>query len=280
MYYVRDDSNWDELEPVLIENVRRDPRWILDLITAHRPYALPVFVNNELFESIVSESIEEQWAAPSLQLVDDLSSILSKTVKNRIKEDINLQRFPRLLAYMVHKVEEVIERLTIETRHEVTHFVETEKKPYSQDHYLFENVAKMRSKYLKDELVKLLKPVPGQLGESIQKDSAVKIVENVFERNQKKSVDQHMAEEMMHVLAAYGKVALKRFCDRVPMVCSDGMLLCFEEKINDELSQVSDRELEKLLTAPSDEQERRQRLKLQLQTLEKGLEVFEDLPFY
>jgi hypothetical protein len=45
------------------------------------------------------------------------------------------------------------------------------------------------------------------------------ILDEVFERHSKKSVEDHMAEEMAIVLEAYGSIATRRVMDRTPMIC-------------------------------------------------------------
>lgn len=257
------------------EDVRADPEWIKELITRNRPYSLPVFVNSELFEMIVSNFIEDQWTEPSLKLVDKLSSLILQTIHSQLSEDNKLQRFPKLLFFLKRKVEDVIDELTSATRKKVLHFIKSEKIPYSQDHYLFENITRMRSKYLKLELQRLIRA--SDKDGNIATKVALQIIQGSFERNQKKSVDDHMAEEMMHVLNAYGKVALKRFCDSIPMLCGEGQLHSFTDRINEVLSMITDEELGKLLSAPPDEQVRRQNLKRKLKTLERGMAAFDEL---
>jgi hypothetical protein len=44
------------------------------------------------------------------------------------------------------------------------------------------------------------------------------ILDGIFDRNQRKSVEDHLGEEMCNSLEAYGKVVMKQFFDEIPMI--------------------------------------------------------------
>jgi hypothetical protein len=75
-----------------------------------------------------------------------------------------------------------------------------EKKPYTQDHYLFENLAKKSNEWLRTQLMVALGfPCPNH---QILSDSVQSTVEAVSTRTRKKSIDTHMTEQMEHALDA------------------------------------------------------------------------------
>jgi hypothetical protein len=73
----------------------------------------------------------------------------------------------------------------------------------------------------------------------------------VFESSKKMSAKEHMAKDMQHALDAYGRVALKRFIDVVPMTCSD-VLHNFPTNFSSSLLQISDQDLDRLISLPHD----------------------------
>ena len=99
---------------------------------------------------------------------------------------------------------------------------------------------------------------------------------NIFQRNQERSVDDHMAEEMQHALNAYGKVALKRFIDTVPMICVEVMQK-FSNSMNHILSDTSDDEIDRFITAPPNTVTKMNKLKRKADTLEKGIVALGEL---
>lgn len=65
---------------------------------------------------------------------------------------------------------------------------------------MFENIKRMRDRSIKDELVRLAR------GGTFTTDAAaVAMIEGVFDRNQKKAIDDHMSEEMMHVMGSMAR---------------------------------------------------------------------------
>jgi len=146
--------------------------------------------------------------------------------------------------------------------------------PYTQNHYLFENVCKLRSQHLKDEVISSLPS--GTSNVSVNPKSLAAIVENVFTRNQERSNDEHMAEEMQHYLNGCGKVALKRFIDSVPMICIE-IMQKFPDRMNNILSKTTDEEIEHIVVNPPNVISRRNTLKRKVDTLEKGIVALHDL---
>jgi len=263
------------LKPFVKENLRRDPEWILTLIKERRPYKLPVFVDTEVFEQIVSDFVDDDWLGPCLELVREYSELLTDTVENVITKDAKVCRFPRLRDFLLHRIEEAAEESIGQAEKEVREFIRREKVPYTQNHYLNENVCRLRFEPLKDALHIALGLDTGSDSDVLKKSSVESIIEGVFDRNQRKSVDEHMAEDMEHALDAYGKVSLKRFIDVVPMICSDAML-GFPSKMNKVLF-VADSDLEKLVCGSRDDVEKRERLKRKIADLDEGLKMFDDL---
>ena len=64
-------------------------------------------------------------------------------------------------------------------------------------------------------------------------------------------MDDHMSEEMQHALDAYGKVAVKRFIDAIPMICIK-IMQSFPERINSALCELMDADIDRLVVAPPD----------------------------
>ena len=117
----------------------------------------------------------------------------------------------------------------------------------------------------------VLASLPQRTGNtSINTTSLASTVRNVFQRNQERSVDDHMAEEMMHALSSYGKVALKRFIDNVPMMCIE-IMQKFADEMNGVLSETADEEIDRVVVAPQNVVAKRNELKRKADTLEKGI---------
>jgi hypothetical protein len=157
-------------------------------------------------------------------------------------------------------------------KEKVVDFIRREKVPYTQNHYLNENLSRVRSKRLEEGLREALSGSDIVIPRSTVNAANT----SVFQQDQKMSVDEHMADDMQHALDAYGKVSLKRFIDVVPMTCGD-VLLDFPDKFNARLLLVSDKELDKLISLLHDVITKRVNLKRKLDDLNEGLKVFNEL---
>jgi hypothetical protein len=168
----------------------------------------------------------------------------------------------------------VVDDLTKEARKRMEEFVSREKVPYTQNHYIFENLCKLRTQRLMDEVLSALPA--GEEDIEVDPAAIAAAVTNIFKRNQECSVDDHMAEEMQHALNSYGKVAIKRFIDAVPMICIE-IMQDFSDRMNAALLNVTDEEIERIVSTPQNIISTRDLLERQMDALEKGLVALRDL---
>eukprot|EP00980_Cylindrotheca_fusiformis_P013650 scaffold3514_cov58-Cylindrotheca_fusiformis.AAC.1 len=277
---VLDSCTCIKLRPIPIDIVRRDPEWIKKLIEENRPYELPIFINTSVFNGIVWNLVRDDWREPSLRLLEHTAGLMEMAADkyiNRIGEIESLEQFRH---FLMSKSSDLVQDLKETAKAKVLGLVDREQKPYTQNHYLFENLAKLQSKRLMDELMTMLGNYEDEDDtedeEIIKQSTVVSIVKNVFERNQASSMDDHMAEAMQHALNAYGKVALKRFIDGVPMICIE-VMQDFPGRINDILSSVLDEEIEKLIVAPPEKVRAMKEYDRKIETLDKSIAAIKEL---
>ena len=280
VYIERDGGHIDELKAFDRKLVHPDPNWISALIQLNRPYELPIFINTDVFKAIVADLIDKEWTPPTMELLNFTTELMDNAVEKFIKQIKTTKSFPLLESYLVSKASEVVGSLKEQVKQKVQDFIKREKVPYTQNHYLFENVCKLRSQRLMDEV---LSSVDGMLddGESrprvtLNPSRLMSSIRNTFERNQKRSVEDHMVEEMQNALNSYGKVALKRFIDNVPMLCIE-IMQKFADEMNNVLSELTDEELNRIVIAPSGVIDRRNKLKRKSDALEQGILALCDL---
>ena len=292
VYIERDGGHIDELKAFDRKLVHPDPNWISALIQLNRPYELPIFINTDVFKAIVADLIDKEWTPPTMELLNFTTELMDNAVEKFIKQIKTTKSFPLLESYLVSKASEVVGSLKEQVKQKVQDFIKREKVPYTQNHYLFENVCKLRSRRLMDEV---LSSVDGMLGDSesrvsfksssnsssgprvtLDPSSLMSSIRNTFERNQKRSVEDHMVEEMQNALNSYGKVALKRFIDNVPMLCIE-IMQKFADEMNNVLSELTDEELNRIVVAPSGVVDRRNKLKRKSDALEQGIIALSEL---
>eukprot|EP00980_Cylindrotheca_fusiformis_P004784 scaffold1027_cov108-Cylindrotheca_fusiformis.AAC.3 len=249
------DDYAEMLAAIPMGAVRRDPGWIRDMIEMDRAYGLPIFANTEVFEGIVATLIDEDWRRPCLDLLDYTSALMKTAADDYVRSIDEIESLPLLRQFLLIASSNVVQELNNEALEKVVGFLYREKTPYTQNADLFENFSRVRSKHLMDELLNKLNGdssaarVSGML--YFKKSDVEDIVKSVFERDQTKPMDDHMAEEIQHALSEYGKIALKRFIDNIPMICIE-ILQEFPKRINAALSNISDEEIDRLLVPPPD----------------------------
>ncbi|KAL7538564.1 LOW QUALITY PROTEIN: hypothetical protein ACHAXR_008639 [Thalassiosira sp. AJA248-18] len=278
VYIELEDGTVDQLYSFELKFARPDPEWLSDLIKQNRPYKLPIFINTSVFDAIVADLIAKDWAQPTMDLLDCTTKLMNHAAEEFIKELKQTASYPSLQNVLVIKASEVVEHLTRDTRGKIEEFVTREQVPYTQNHYLFENVCKLRSQRLMDEVLSVLPqgtPNVNSLASTVTlPTSLASTVKNVF--SETKRVDDHMAEEMQNALNSYGKVALKRFIDNVPMICVE-IMQKFADKMNDILSKTTDEEIERFVVAPPNTVDKINKLKRKGDTLDKGIAALSEL---
>jgi hypothetical protein len=78
---------------------------------------------------------------------------------------------------------------------------------------MFETLQKKRAEVLKQKLLKMV-----GANEIVETSAVITIINSCFEENERISMEDHVAKEMLLVLEAYGKVASKRIIDDVPSI--------------------------------------------------------------
>ncbi len=194
------------LNPVSARDIAVDSAWLKKLIESNRTSDLPCFLSASVFNSVVANLIEEAWTPLCMQLLADRKVAYTDLVRRAVNCATTHNRFPAVKRFFLQRVDQVVDEIFENCEHEVD--LSAEMVPYSQNHYLFETILKMRNKRLKS---KILKMVAG-------KTSGIEsIVEAGFSNEDKLSMEDHIAQEMQILLSAYGKVAAKRVIDNVPM---------------------------------------------------------------
>ena len=156
-----------------------------------------------------------------------------------------------------------------------------ETYPYTQDHYLFEIIAKKRSERLEEEILSALTAAGGRADhisttKYVASKSANGIVKDVFHRNQRMSIEDHMAEDMEVVLEAYGKVCSKRIVDKSPMICMK-MLRSVCGLVCEEMQGITDDDIAHVMTDESDFVRKHAEAKDIIAQMDKALKLFREL---
>ena len=189
---------------VSVDIVELDPTWIKELIAENPTTDLPCFLNARVFNTIVAEMVEDQWRPLCESLIHSRHTALSQIVTNLANE-----AFPESYEYLRHvvldKVNQVLQEWESASLLSAATALQREKTPFTLNHYLFDNIAKLRNRRLKNRLMRMVKG---------KTEGIEGIVQAVFDSVEKMSLEDCIAHEMQIVRDAYGKVAAKRVMER------------------------------------------------------------------
>jgi interferon-induced GTP-binding protein Mx1 len=219
-----------------LSDVVVDPAWLKVRIKENPTGDLPCFLNPQVFNAIVEEMICEDWAPLCAKLHEDLRVLYNQALVSAAKEHLS-SRYPALRGYVRSALEDVIAKEFETAASEFTQVMSREgSSPFTVNHYLFENISKMRSQRVR---AKLLNMVDG-------KTTGIKaIVAAAFDSVERMSMEDHISYEMQVTLDAYGKLAAKRVMDVIPMIILEKAKL-IAGKLEQAL-QVTDARLRKLM---------------------------------
>jgi len=276
-YFIAAAAGYDELKGISADRVRRDPSWLLTHINNNRTDDLPVFVNPAVFQSVLVEFIDTEWLGPCHALVEEAQIMIFQATWEALSETTKLSYFPKMKSFLFRQLEDRIQGLQHTAEEHIEEFVEKERNPYTQNHYLHENLAKQRFDPLFQALETALGLEDKNLEQEMSKSSIRSTLRAIRDQNQRKSVEEHMVDDMQNMLVAYAKVALKRFVDGIPMECWRMFRVFSTEEVKYVLMRVTDNDLKRYLVVHGNALRNKQDLTLQVQELKAGMDVIESL---
>ena len=265
---------YDVLRRIPLANVRTDPLWLLDKIADNRTDDLACFLNVDVFKGIVSHMIEDEWTPHCLALVDSTRRLLLEAVEGASRETFVANRYPALQSLIEQQCRQIVQDLASSALQQALASLETEKHPYTSLHdHLCRRIAQERHSRLQRELEVALRLDQKGIFET---DAIRAIVDRVFERNQRVSVGEHMAQEMELVLAAYGTVATQRVLDRMPMICWE-VVRAMGPSIQEALWQVPDETLQRCMLESLEYSRKHEQLRSELDELGEAIVILESM---
>jgi len=262
------------LKRIPLNRIRTDPSWLQEKIAENRTDDLACFLNVDMFKSIVSDFIDQDWKPHCVSLINQTSDIVLAAVSDSLQKSGDFERFPALHQLIKKQSTHAARALLLGAEKQMQSHLEIEKFPYTQDNALFEKISSARHRGLKRELeVSLRLDNEGAVFDTAAMQS---IIDGVFERNQKKSVEEHMAEDMEIVLESYGTVATKRVIDRTPMICWE-VFRSVVPSIQETLWNITDKQLEETMQDSKEFAKRYKEVTAELEQMNKALTIFQSL---
>lgn len=259
---------FDSMRKMPLHRIRTNPSWLTEKIQQFRTDDLACFVNVDMFQHIVAEFVQEDWAPPCHKMLRTLEELLSTTLQAAVKDNMEQSRFP-LLKNMVETTCQKVSRRLLEHASEQVkeHLLVEEQHPYTQDEVLLQAMNEVRYENLRNDLETQLRL--DQEGVVFDTHAIKSLLDRVFQKHQRQN---WMAEQMELVLSCYGKVATQRVLDRTPQVCWQ-TVRTLPNILLEELGGVTDDILETCLWESPESRHQYEELQSQLEDLQKAMKV-------
>lgn len=250
----------DEYRNTLMEGDEND--WmgsiedLKQLILENRGPELAVFAPYNVFGNIVRET-SKKWKQPRDELCDAYVQLLK-----RISEDlIGIFKWRGKMAiHFKQEIHRVIANVTKEVKPNLMKLLEKEENLFTQNNDFQETLKKKRMLDFKD--------VEEKMRSKITYACAVNILQS--SKLYTESNEDAQAREMMNALDSYIEVAQKRYCDNVPMELEYGLVQKYMIELETVLSNVSDKQMEMVLSESPQIVAKRKAVRARLETLEKS----------
>mmetsp|Transcript_8994 Transcript_8994/g.19379 ORF Transcript_8994/g.19379 Transcript_8994/m.19379 type:complete len:276 (-) Transcript_8994:61-888(-) len=267
---------------------------------------LACFLNVESFAHIVGEFMHEDWKPACQALLQSMKMILAQALSQALEQasesPANLighasrpeasslstdapPRYPGLRHLLQRHLRKVSDSLCQQAELQVESHLAMEAHPFTQDDALFVKMNRARYARLKRELeVGLL----GELdSENISRASKVSsalnnvdtvqnVIDDVFMRQEKMTVQEHLAFEMEIVLESYGEIATRRVLDRTPMICWQAFR-SFGNLLSSRLATVTDDDLTDAMVERPEFAQEYQRLNEKCEKLRESIQLLESM---
>jgi GTPase Era involved in 16S rRNA processing len=260
-----------------IDLVRKDPKWLIEILADRRTQTLPCFLNEEVFQSLAKQFVEEDWIPHIDELMQSSLSIINKAIDQSLTEGDIGKRYKPFPLMVERRAKVVLQKIYDRERSRLNTYLSDEMAPYTQNRNLFDELSQNRNKRLQAELSVAFQALPPSGSpESVRSVDVLSMLALVFSRFHNKSLDNHMADEMEAVLDSYGKVAMTRVIDVVPMCCLS-MFRDTPDAIRVEFDTITDKELLGIMYDGHVFLQQRNKMELLKSEMEKGLALFASL---
>ncbi|KAL7560235.1 hypothetical protein ACA910_022544 [Epithemia clementina (nom. ined.)] len=264
-----------KLQPIDASCINRDPEWLHLMIKQRMPLKLQMFPNDTIFIDIVATLIDREWKEPSTKLLKDSEELLKNACKTAAGQ-AGLHSYPLFKAFLYELTHTVVGELADTTRSSIDQLFNVNQSPYSQNKDLVNEVVHHRTEDLECALETALNLKSLPQNSSIPVSTIANAIKAVFEPRKNKSVMDIIAGDLQNALAAYGKIAVTRIADEVPMLCKN-MFENLEKEMRKRAFAVSDMELEGLLKMPAHVQRQIREAKEKIEMLDQAVSMMKEL---
>ncbi|KAL7573613.1 hypothetical protein ACA910_008747 [Epithemia clementina (nom. ined.)] len=206
-----------ELRPIPRDYVQRDPRWLHSMIREVMPFQQLLLSSDKIFAGIVSMLVDKEWRQPAVQLLEGSVQLLT-TACDKASAETGLSSTPAFRMFLNKTTASVIKRIHQNTLLAMEKLVTYNQSPYTQQDEFFRQVHRYRTREASTFLKAALAATTSSGTGVLSRKEARHVIDSLLEAFQTRPVLDVVALELQNALAAYGKLALVRIADDLPML--------------------------------------------------------------
>ncbi|KAI9324922.1 interferon-induced GTP-binding protein Mx [Obelidium mucronatum] len=213
-----------------------------------------------------------RWDKPMTQLLNETEIILNDVVQEALQFGIT-SRFPKLKEFASTLITEAIKSTKTTALAMLKNALQTELRPYTLNHYLYDILIKLRN----EPLLGSLEGLCNTDSRTVNMDAVLAVLKHHGVGNV--SNEDREAMELQIAIKAYLKVAKKRFTDTIPMLIEQYFIRVVLLQIKAVLSDASDVQLASILEEPGNVVGRRVQLEAELVSLMESKKEISEIYF-
>jgi hypothetical protein len=180
---------------------------VLALMKKNRTKDLPVFLNSQVFRSIIVETVRGEWHPTSSKLLENIEKVVTDFL-NQAHGMIALENknYPKFISKLKKDIDAAVRKCVDKCEKGIAHCLKLEESPFTNDPSLLQSVQRERFKKLSLQIKQL-----DQQDGRVNTASVLQLISDCKD----KPIDVFCAEDMLIILHAYGEIAMRRVCDSV-----------------------------------------------------------------
>jgi hypothetical protein len=183
---------------------------LAERIEAFRGRELPGFLNFSLFTRLMGEYVN-LWAEPVEKFRASVSKALLFASEKFIKEDAMTKNFTRLSCRLVEEIQAFVGEQDVDAIEKLKQLRYMELLPSTENHYLWDTINKIRNDRSASKIMSMTSDHEG----FVSKDSVIAMLKSDLGNQSNESAE---VDDTIDFLAAYWKLAVKRFIDTASMI--------------------------------------------------------------
>lgn len=267
------ECSLDQFVKIPLSDIRKDPSWLKQEIEKNRTEDLLCFLNAEVFNAVIGNFIRDDWEPLCYDLLAKTVDLLVETTTTALAATISDSQSSKLCTLIEIRSADLIQSANQLAMTEIAAHLKMEMFPFTQDDELFVTIKKNRNKPLR---VKLERCLLSEDKVPLSYDQTKAVLDGIFNRSENLLIDDHMAEEMEIILAAYGAVCFKRVTDKTPMICQK-MFRDVSLGVAEVMQGITDSELDLVMQKEPDVTRRYEEAKAIVHEMDKAIIIFREL---